>query len=94
MENKDEKLWAVAQKRANFKKELYTYITVTLFLWAIWLFTNNDKQYTTSTSIHIPWPVWVTLGWGFAIGLKYIKVYKTNGDTLAEKEYKKLKEQL
>lgn len=43
MENKDEKLWAIAQKRANFKKELYTYIVVTLFLWAIWLVTNNDK---------------------------------------------------
>jgi hypothetical protein len=92
MENKDEKLWAIAQKRASFKKEAFTYLVVNLFLWAIWFFTRNEKDASEVIvgNANIPWPVWVTLGWGVAVALKYFKVYKTNGDSLAEKEYEKL----
>src|SRR5690349_1707888 len=35
MEEKDEKLWRIAKKRAEFKKHLYTYIIINAFLWAI-----------------------------------------------------------
>jgi hypothetical protein len=93
MEIKDEKLWATAQQRANFKKELFTYIIINVFLWALWLVTGNNNYNTDKSSYNnIPWPVWVTLGWGIGIAFKYYKVYHTNDDAMAEKEYKKLQE--
>jgi hypothetical protein len=93
MENRDEKIWALAQKRVAFKKELFTYIVINIFLWVLWLITKNDKPEAREIYNNIPWPAWVTLGWGVAVALKYFKVYKTTGDTLAEKEYEKLKNQ-
>jgi hypothetical protein len=89
MENKDEKLWAIAKKRAAFKKSLFTYLIVNIFLWIIWLVTKgNSHEYSG-----IPWPIWPTLGWGIGIAFQYFDAYNKTGDTLAEKEYEKLKNQ-
>jgi hypothetical protein len=89
MENKDEKLWAIAKKRAGFKKQLFTYIVINLFLWVLWAFTKS-----TGNQSGIPWPAWVTLGWGISIVFAYFDAYNTSGDSLADKEYEKLKNKL
>jgi hypothetical protein len=86
MENKDEKLWAIAKKRAGFKKQLFTYVMINLLLWALWVFTKS-----TGNESSIPWPAWVTLGWGIGIVFAYYDAYNTSGDSLADKEYEKLK---
>jgi hypothetical protein len=88
MENKDEKLWAIAQKRADFKKKLFTYLIVNGFLWLIWLFTNQNNSGNYS---NIPWPIWPTLGWGIGIAFQYFDAYNKAGNSLADKEYEKLK---
>jgi hypothetical protein len=86
---KDDKLWRIAQKRASFKRNLYGYIVIVAFLWAIWWLTVGKNTGFTGT----PWPVWVMLGWGIALGFQYFNAYNGSGRDLAEDEYEKLKNQ-
>jgi hypothetical protein len=86
MENqRDEKLWKLAEQRAGFKRHVLTYFAVNAFLWAIWLF--NRDQYENNS---IPWPAWASLGWGFGLLMNYIRVYHFHSENEVEKEYKKL----
>ena len=89
-EQKDPKLWAIAKKRAGFKRDFVIYIVVNAFLWLIWLISgwNNNDNYND-----IPWPVWPTAGWGIAIILQYFDAYRYPKENTAEKEYEKLKQQ-
>ncbi|MBK5286107.1 MAG: 2TM domain-containing protein [Bacteroidia bacterium] len=87
MEQKDENLWRIAKKRASFKRHLFSYVVINLFLYAIWYFTHgyNDEVHG------FPWPVWVTLGWGIGIAFNYYEAYHSYRDTSVEREYEKLK---
>lgn len=87
-EQKDPKLWAIAKKRAGYKRDLVTYFVVNAFLWLIWLFTSKNHSYSG-----VPWPVWPTAGWGIAILFQYFDAYKYPKENTAEKEYEKLKQQ-
>lgn len=90
-ENRDPKLWAIAKRRASFKKDLAYYIVINAFLWVIWLLTSyNDNDYDSNK---IPWPVWPTVGWGIAMIIEYFSVYKFPKEITTEKEYEKLKRQ-
>ncbi len=89
MEQKDEILWRLAQKRAKFKRHLVTYAVVNTFLWCIWFFSHHDYN----GEYGIPWPVWPMLGWGIGIVLQYFEAYHTDFGWSAEKEYEKLKNQ-
>jgi hypothetical protein len=92
MENeKDPILWTVARKRAMFKKHLYTYAGVNVFLWILWYVTNRNEAGFMSDGM-IPWPVWVTLGWGLGLFFNYRDAYGAP-DHSAEKEYEKLKKE-
>lgn len=86
MENKDEKLWQLATQRARFKGNIFTYLAVNAFLWAIWFF---KKEHHLNESI--PWPALVSLGWGFGLLTKYIKIYHLSTEDDIQKEYDKLK---
>jgi hypothetical protein len=87
-EQKDPQLWAIAKRRARFKRELVTYFVINAFLWLIWLLRSNDNY-----SGGIPWPVWPTAGWGIAMVIQYFEAYKYPKENTAEKEYEKLKQQ-
>ena len=90
MENqKDERLWRIAKRRASFKKSLFGYIVIIAFLWAIWWMTGGKETGLVGT----PWPVWVMLGWGIALGFQYFNAYNGDRRDLAEEEYEKLKKQ-
>jgi hypothetical protein len=89
MEEKDQRLWRKAQQRAAFRRNLYAYIIMNLFFWAIWWFTQGrDYEWRG-----IPWPLWVMLGWGLALAFQYFKAYQGSKADLAEEEYKRLKQQ-
>lgn len=83
---KDPQLWKIAKKRADFKRDLITYLGVNAFLWVIWLLTLDNEDKDT-----IPWPVWPTIGWGIAILFQYLDAYHFPKENLAEREYEKLK---
>lgn len=85
-DEKDPKLWSLAKKRVGFKRDLITYIVINVFLWLLWLFTTNGKY-----SGGIPWPAWVTVGWGIGIVIQYFEVFRYPKENAAEKEYEKLK---
>jgi hypothetical protein len=89
---KDEKLWRIARQRASFRRNLYSYIVVILFLWAIWWFTGS-RRYLETGSRNIPWPSWVMLGWGVGLAMQYFKAYHGNKEDLTDQEYEKLKKQ-
>ncbi|NOT92524.1 2TM domain-containing protein [Ferruginibacter sp.] len=88
-EQKDERLWKLAKKRADFQDSLIGFVVVTVICWGIWFFTTGRHGYNVGT----PWPLWVMFGLGIGLVLKFIRAYKTDKDTIAEREYEKLKNQ-
>lgn len=85
-EQKDQQLWAIAKKRVGFKRDLATYFIINAFLWILWALTGGYKN-----KEGIPWPVWVTVGWGLGILIQYFEVFKYPKENATEKEYEKLK---
>jgi len=82
---RDPKLWAIAKRRAGFKRDLVTYLAVNAFLWCVWLLSSDHHS-------RIPWPVWPTAGWGLAMVIQYFEAYSFPKENTAEKEYEKLKQ--
>ncbi len=95
-QDKDPHLWEIAQKRANFKKNLVSYLIVNGFFWAIWLFTGNQNDWVDMGNLgrhHYPWPIWPMLGWGIGVAFQYADAYIFPKAHSAESEYEKLKKQ-
>lgn len=90
MEQRDERLWKIAKKRAAFKKHCASYVGVNLFLWAMWYFTKG-MHYDTLFEHGMPWPAWCSLGWGLGLFFNFADAYLINKDDGAEKEYERLK---
>ena len=90
-QQRDERLWRMAQHRAAFKRNLYSYIIVNLLMWGIWWFTQGSDYLEHRQGI--PWPVWVMLGWGVGLAFHYFRAYQGSKTDLAEKEYEKLRQQ-
>lgn len=88
-EQRDEKLWKIAKQRADFQDSLIGFVIVTVICWIVWFFTSGRHGYNGGT----PWPLWVMFGLGIGLILKFIRAYKTDKDTMAEREYEKLKNQ-
>jgi hypothetical protein len=86
-EQRDEKLWQMAKKRADFQRSLVSYFVVNGLLWGIWYFTAGRHGYNYGT----PWPLWVMLGWGVGLIFQYLNAYGGSKTDLVEKEYEKLK---
>lgn len=86
-ESNDDKLWRIARRRAEFRKALYSYIIVNVFMWLIWWITTG--RFTGFNGY--PWPVWVMLGWGISLAMQYFKAYKGSRQDIADEEYEKLK---
>ena len=90
MENKDEQLWKIAKKRAEFKKGLFAYGVVIPFLWGIWWLTLG--KYLHGNIINVTtWPVYVMLGWGLGLCFQYFNAYGAGSQDMVEREFEKLK---
>ena len=85
-EQRDEKLWQIAKRRANFQDSLVGFVIVSAICWAVWFFTSGRDGFHGT-----PWPLWVMFGLGIGLVMKFIRAYKTDKDTLTEREYEKLK---
>ncbi len=84
---RDDRLWRIAQKRAAFKRNLFVYLVVNAFLWAVWWFTIGRQAGFRG----YPWPIWVMLGWGMAMAFQYFHAYNGSKEDIAREEYEKLK---
>jgi len=87
-EQRDEKLWQIAKRRADFQDSLIGFVVITGICWVIWFFTTGRGDHKG-----IPWPLWVMLGLGIGLVMKFIRAYKTDKDSITEREYEKLKNQ-
>ncbi len=84
---RDEKLWQIARRRAEFRRSLYKYVIINTFLWIIWWFTTG--QYGAFRGF--PWALWVMLAWGLGLAMQYYEAYHSSQSDLAEREYERLK---
>jgi len=84
-QQRDERLWKLAKRRAEFKKHALTYLIINVFLWGVWVFNSYRHS-----DFDFPWPVFVTIGWGVGLAISYIAAYSGNVESLREKEYNKL----
>jgi hypothetical protein len=84
-DQRDEELWAIARKRAAFRRHLATYLLVNSFLWLIWAFTGSEGN-----GNFLPWPIWPTLGWGVGLAFNYADAYMFHRENTVEQEYQKL----
>ena len=57
------------KKRRDFKAHAFVYVVVNVFVWAIWTVIG------LSSGSWWPWPVFVTLGWGFGLVMNAWDVY-------------------
>ncbi len=89
-EGKDPEIWELAKNRVEFKSHFFTYVVINAFLWALWYFTAG--RYMGYASV-IPWPLWVTLGWGLGLLMHFSKAYLFHKSNSIEHEYEKLKGQ-
>jgi hypothetical protein len=89
MENRDEELWKLAEARVGFKRHFTTYLTVNIFVWLIWYFTGSRGS--SYGEVFLPWPAWMTFGWGIGILFHFFGVYVNKGYNSVEREYEKLK---
>lgn len=90
---KDEKLWALAKKRAKFKKHLVSYIIVNGLLWVVWAFSGHlGSSYFDGyrEGFHFPWPVIIMFFWGIGLFFDFFNAYFGSVKPLEEKEYQKL----
>lgn len=77
----DHELRRLARKRAGFKRHLYIYVIVNIFL----VLTNFF------TSPMVPWSAGPLLGWGLGLAFHGLFAYRAAPGTLEEKEFEKLK---
>jgi transcriptional regulator with XRE-family HTH domain len=87
MESTDVQLWAIAKKRAKFKRSFGAYSVVIPFLWIIWYITMPGEILFNV----LPWPIWPMLGWGLGLGIQYVNAYIIQVGSLEQREYDKLK---
>jgi hypothetical protein len=89
MKNKEEELWELAEARVGFKRHLTTYFSVNLLVWLLWYSTGGFGS--IHVDIFLPWPAWMTFGWGIGIILHFLGVYVNNSYNSIAREYEKLK---
>jgi hypothetical protein len=69
----DAREFAIAslKRKRKFAQDFAAYVVVNGLLWVIWLMTDR------STGGSIPWPAWVSIGWGFFLALDGWRAYAT-----------------
>ena len=92
MEQHDEMLWAIAKKRAGFRKQLISYILVSSFMWGIWFMSGNRINLPNSFP-SFPLPAWIMFWWGIGLAFSFANAYLLNTHGAVEQEYQKLKNQ-
>lgn len=91
-EQRDNKLWNIARKRAAFKRHLLSYVIINAMLWALWLFRFfSGHHYDLHMDAYIPWPAYVSFFWGIGLAFDFFNSYFFHQDDMVEREYQKLK---
>jgi hypothetical protein len=65
------------KEKRDFRTHLVSYLVVNGFLWVLWAITDSSKS-------GVPWPTWVTLGWGIGLAINAWTVYGDRSITEAD----------
>ncbi len=82
----DEKIWKMAEKRIAFKRHLYAYIVINIFLIGLWYFSGYKRGDASGY-----WFIYPLFGWGIGLAFSYWSAYHDDISAV-DKEYNKLKE--
>lgn len=76
----------VKAKRATMAN-LAVYLIVNVFLWILWALTRDEAGNQSG----VPWPIWVTLGWGVGLAFQAWNAYgrRPISETDIEREMRK-----
>ncbi|MFA1773396.1 2TM domain-containing protein [Rufibacter glacialis] len=85
-EGKDKCLWKIAKKRVAFRRNFFMYILANALVWVLWYFTGGEED----RQLGLPWPAWLTLGWGVGLAFSYYDAFHASRDLAVEREYEKL----
>ena len=81
---RDPYLWQKAKARAKFQSSLVVYLVVNAGLWVVWALTPQHHEY-------VPWPVWVSVFWGFGLIMRGVAAYGGFGyEQRTQREYEQL----
>ena len=84
---RDQRLWQIAKARTKFQSHLLTYLVVNAGLWLIWAVTSPAHN----AHDFLPWPIWSTAFWGFAVAMQGLAAYSTlNRGERTQREYERL----
>ena len=84
---RDLRLWQIAKSRAKFQGHLLVYLLINGGLWALY-FLLPDAH---SRHNELPWPIWSTLFWGFAVVSQGLSAYSgLNRGERTQREYERL----
>ena len=79
-----DRAYRIAEEKTGFYVHLAAFVMVNAGLWLLWYFTGRG----------FPWPAFITFFWGFGLVIHGVGAFLGGRytQTLAEKEYRKLKE--
>ncbi|WP_205501451.1 2TM domain-containing protein [Rufibacter psychrotolerans] len=83
---KDKSLWKLAKKRVAFRRHFAMYVLVNILVWGVWYLSKEPRMMTGG----LPWPAWLTFGWGVGLAFNYYEAYYGFQDDAVEREYAKL----
>ncbi|HET8963023.1 MAG TPA: 2TM domain-containing protein [Chitinophagales bacterium] len=82
----EEKMWKMAEKRIAFKRHLFAYIVINIFLVGLWYFSNYKQGENAGF-----WFIYPLFGWGIGLAFNYWSAYHDDIGAV-DKEYNKIKE--
>jgi len=86
---RDLRLWQIAKRRAKFQGHLLVYALVNGGLWALYFLLPESHE-----TRELPWPIWSTLFWGFAVVSQGLSAYSgLNRGERTQREYERLRAQ-
>jgi serine/threonine protein kinase len=74
------------KKREELRGHIISYVMVNLMLWGIWAFNAGFPANFEGFDGGMPWPLWVTLGWGIGLIANILEYNGKYGSGAAKRE--------
>ncbi len=83
--SEDSATFRMDKKRANFKYQLFIYLTMNTFFWVLWYINFRNKDVSISSVNLFPWPLWPMVIWGSGVFYSFLELRKSVGNVNGKK---------